>query len=299
MESGTFPERPITIVVAFPPGGVDEIARLVEPELAKSLGVEVRVVNRPGAGGTLGTAEAASAVPDGYTLLLSPQGPLAYQPRLRDVPYGAASFAPICRLTETPSALMASMRSGFRTIAEVIAGARSSSRQVTFSSAGEGGLPHVGMAAFGRLAGIEMEHLPGAGAADALDALIAGKADLLAEQVPLAASGLSRGGVRVIGVFAPQRSPAFPDAPTLREEGYDIALFSWNVLLAPAGTPEHIVARLSEACAAALATPAVADAMTNTLRAPPAYLDPPATAAFVQAEVERGRKLTTASGLAR
>lgn len=298
-EAAGFPEKPITIVVAFPPGGVDQVAHAARPEFARALGVEVSVRNKPGGTGTVGTAEVAASTPDGHTLLLSPQGPMAYQPALRSVAYSVESFAPICRLTETPSVLMASEKSGFTSVAHVMAAAKAAPGQVSYASAGEGGLPHVGMSALSRTAGIEMRHVPRAGAGDAIDALVAGEADLLAEQAPLAAARIGSGGLRIIAAFAPQRVPAFPDAPTLKEQGHDLSFSAWNALFAPAGTPPDVVARLGEACRTALAAPATVEAMRSKLRTPPAYLDPAATAAFVRAEVMRGQELVQASGLKR
>ncbi|MFB3819203.1 MAG: tripartite tricarboxylate transporter substrate binding protein [Candidatus Methylomirabilales bacterium] len=294
-----FPAKPITIVVAFPPGGVDQVGRAMQAELARALKVEIAISNRPGATGTTGTAEVAGAPPDGYTLLLSPQGPLAYQPHIRSVAYGAASFAPICRLTETPSVLMASEKSGLKTVADLLAAAKAAPGRVSYASAGEGGLPHVGMSAFSRVAGVEMRHLPRKGAGDAIDALVAGEADLLAEQVPLAAARVGAGGLRVIAAFAAQRIAAFPDVPTMKEQGYDLSFSAWNVLVAPAGTPAAVIDTLDKACAAALAAPATVEAMQSRLRTPPAYLGPAATAAFIRSEVARGKELVEASGLKR
>ena len=294
-----FSKRPVVIVVPFPPGGVDQFAQAMRQDFAGALGADVLVQNKPGGTGAVGTAEVAAALPDGHTLLFSPQGPLAYAPALRSVGYNAASFAPICRVTETPSVLMASDRSGFTSIADVIAAAKAKPSFVSYASAGEGGLPHVAMAALSRMAGVELRHLPRAGAREALDAVIMGEADLLSEQAPIAAARIASGGYRVIAAFSANRLPAFPDVRTSNEQGYDISLSTWNALLAPAGTPDAVVARLSEACQAALASPVVREAMTSKLRTPPAFLDARATTAFIHAEVEKGRKLVEAAGLRR
>jgi tripartite-type tricarboxylate transporter receptor subunit TctC len=286
---------PLTIVVPFPPGGIDVIGRLLQPELAKALGQEVLVVNRPGGTGAVGSAEVAKAAADGSTLLLAPQGPLIYQPQIAKVDYDVQrSFVPVCRVTSTPSVLMVAGGTPYKAAGDIVAAARANPGSIGYSSAGPGGLPHVGMAALARLAGIELRHVPTAGAAASVAALKEGKAELLAEQLPIAVANAGS-QARIIGVFAHQRDAALPSVPTLREQGLDIAFQSWNALLAPAATPPAQLRRLEQACRAGLL--AIAAELKSRMGMEPAYLDSAATAAFIAQELPRARALVALSGL--
>jgi tripartite-type tricarboxylate transporter receptor subunit TctC len=286
---------PIDIVVPFPPGGIDLILRMLLPALSRCLGQTVNLVNRPGGTGAVGTQEVAQARPDGLTLLFASQGPLVYQPQVNAVGYDPQrSFVPVCRVTSTPSVLMASGRNSFTCVADVVAAARAAPDEVVYSTPGPGGLPHIGMAAFAAVLGVQLRHLPMAGAAAAIEALKNGQADLIAEQLPTAVA-LSGQGARIIGVFSPQRLPSLPDVPTMAEQGCDLSFQSWNALMAPAGTPTPVLRRLGEACLAALieATPE----MNKKMGMDPAYLGSAQTATFIAAELDRARALTRRSGL--
>jgi tripartite-type tricarboxylate transporter receptor subunit TctC len=285
----------IDIVVPFPPGGIDLILRLLLPVLERRLGQAIRLVNRPGGTGAVGTQEVAQARPDGRTLLFASQGPLVYQPQVNALGYDPQrSFVPVCRVTSTPSVLMASGRNAFGSVADVVAAARAAPGRVVYSTPGPGGLPHIGMAAFAAVMGVELQHLPMAGAAAAIEALKAGQADLIAEQLPTAVA-LSGQGARIIGVFAPQRLASLPEVATMVEQGCDLSFQSWNALMAPAATPTPVLQRLSEACLAALveATPE----LNRKMGMDPAYLGSAQTATFIASELDRAKALTRRSGL--
>ena len=286
---------PLEIIVPFPPGGIDLILHLLLPQLERRLGHAVVLVNRPGGTGALGTLEVSKAKPDGMKLLFASQGPLVYQPQVNTVGYDVQrSFVPVCRVTSTPSVLMASDRSGFNNVADVVAKAGAHPGLVSYSSPGPGGLPHIGMAAFASVMGLEMRHLPMAGAAAAIEALKAGEADLIAEQLPTAVA-LSGKGARIIGVFAPQRIDTLPEVPTLIEQGCDLSFQSWNALMAPAGTPTAVLQALGEACLAALID--VTPELSQRMGMSPAYLGSAQTATFIVGELDRARALTRRSGL--
>jgi tripartite-type tricarboxylate transporter receptor subunit TctC len=287
--------EPITIVVPFPPGGIDLILQLLLPELMKLLRRQVCLVNHPGGTGALGTQEVANAKPDGLTLLFSSQGPLVYQPQLNVVGYDAQrSFVPVCRVTSTPSVLMASGSSAFNHVADVVAAAAAAPGRIAYSSPGTGGLPHIGMAAFAKVMGLDLQHKPMAGAAAAIKALKDGEAELIAEQLPTAIA-LASEGARIIGVFSPHRLSSLPHVPTMIEQGCDLSFQSWNALMAPANTPTATLKRLSEACLAALveATPA----LNQKMGVDPAYLGSAQTATFIASELDRACELTRRSGL--
>lgn len=295
-QASSEPRGAVTVVVPFPPGGIDVIARMMQPALSQALGQGIDVVNRPGGAGVAGTTEVARAQPDGRTLLFVPQGPLVYQPQIGKVDYDAErSFIPVCRVTSTPSVLMVAGSTPFKGAGDIVSAARAAPSRIAYSSAGPGSLPHVGMAAFARLAGIDLRHAPAAGAGAAVTALKEGKSEMLAEQLPTAVANAGN-GMRIIGVFAGARADALPGVPTLREQGYDIAFHSWNVLMAPAGTPAAEIRRLQEACRTTLA--AIAPELKAKMGMEPSYLDSAQTAAFIAQELPLARKLVGLSGLA-
>lgn len=287
--------KPLDIIVPFPPGGIDLILKLVIPKLSILLDRPVNLINRPGGTGALGTLEVAQANPNGQTLLFVSQGPLAYQPLVNRVEYDVRhSFVPVCRFTLTPSVLMASGQSTFKNMAEVVRAAKAQPGKIIYSTPGVGGLPHIGMEAFAQKLQIKLHHQPFAGAAAAIEALKAGQADLIAEQLPTAVA-LANEGARIIGVFAPNRLTSLPEVPTMIEQGCDLAFQSWNVLMAPAGTPTDILQRISEACLAALLE--VTGDLNNKMGMDPAYLGSAQTATFIVSELDRARELTRLSGL--
>lgn len=289
------PTAPIQIVVPFPPGGIDLILQLFIDGLKERLNQDVTFINRPGGTGAAGSLEVAKANPDGLTLLFASQGPLVYQPQLNTVGYTALhSFVPVCRVTSTPSVLMASGNSGIKTINDIVKASKANPSSISYSTPGAGGLPHIGMAAFSKLMDIELTHKPMAGAAAAIKALKDGDAELIAEQLPTAIA-LANEGAKIIGVFAPQRLSALPDVPTIQELGCDLSFQSWNVLMAPAHTPTDVLERLSEACLGALiqATPL----MNQKMGVDPAYLGSAQTATFIASELDKARELIKVSGL--
>ena len=289
------PNASIQIVVPFPPGGIDLILQLFIDGLKERLNQDVTFINRPGGTGTVGSLEVAKANPDGQTLLFASQGPLVYQPQLNSVGYTALnSFVPVCRVTSTPSVLMASGNSGIQTINDIVKASKETPFSISYSTPGAGGLPHIGMAAFSKLMEIELTHKPMAGAAAAIKALKDGDAELIAEQLPTAIA-LTNEGAKIIGVFAPQRLSALPDVPTIQELGCDLSFQSWNVLMAPAHTPSDVLQRLSEACLSSLiqATPL----MNQKMGIDPAYLGSAQTATFIASELDKARELIRLSGL--
>ena len=289
------PNASIQIVVPFPPGGIDLILQLFIDGLKERLNQDVTFINRPGGTGTVGSLEVAKANPDGQTLLFASQGPLVYQPQLNSVGYTALnSFVPVCRVTSTPSVLMASGNSGIQTINDIVKASKEIPFSISYSTPGAGGLPHIGMAAFSKFMGIELTHKPMAGAAAAIKALKDGDAELIAEQLPTAIA-LTNEGAKIIGVFAPQRLSALPDVPTIQELGCDLSFQSWNVLMAPAHTPSDVLQRLSEACLSSLiqATPL----MNQKMGIDPAYLGSAQTATFIASELDKARELIRLSGL--
>ena len=294
-ELGTAPA--ITVVVPFPAGGIDLILKTFLSVWSEQLGQEVKLSNRPGGTGAVGTLEVAQAPADGLTLLFASQGPLLFQPLVNRVGYDVQqSFVPVCRVTSTPSVLIASASSGLTCVADILLRAKKiNATPLIYSSPGPGGLPHIGMAACAHTLGIKMQHQPFAGAADAIEALKQGQADLIAEQLPTAVA-LAGQGNRIIGVFAPERLASLAEVPTMLEQGCDLSFQSWNALMAPAGTATTALQRLSETCKAALV--AVAPQLHREMGMEPAYLSSAQTASFIAGELDKALALVRLSGVA-
>jgi tripartite-type tricarboxylate transporter receptor subunit TctC len=281
------------VVIPFPAGGgSDIIGRMLQPVLAEELGTSVLIRNVGGAAGTLGSTEVARAKPDGTTLLLTSMAPIAIQPSFRpSIPYRVASFAPICLIADAPAVLMTPKTTGLRTLADVAARVRAEPGRVPFASGGIGALGHVAMTALTRAMGVEMNHIPFRGSGDSVMAMQGSVLMLTAE-----ANLVHQYGLHPIAVFAERRMPQYPDAPTVREQGYDLVFPLWTGLYAPAGTPEATLARLDAACGRTLRTPAVSEGMARVAH-PIRYLGRQEFAAFTHAEAEKYRTIVEAAGL--
>ena len=284
----------VQVVIPFPAGGgSDIIGRMMQPVLAEELGASVMIRNVAGAAGTIGAAEVARAKPDGTTLLLTSMSTVVIQPSFRpSIPYRTGSFAPVCLVADAPAVLMTPQSSGLRTIADVVARAKAEPGKLPFATGGIGGLGHLAMTGLARAAGIEMNHIPFRGSGDAVAALQQGSVRMLTAEANL----VQQYGFHPIAVFSEQRMAQYPDAPTVREQGYDLAFALWTGLYAPAGTPEATLARLDAACARTLRTPAVAEGMARVSH-PLRYLGRQDFAAFTREEAEKYRSIIDAAGM--
>lgn len=286
-------QAPITLVVNFVAGGPSDLmARFLAPELSQSLGAPVVVKNSAGAAGVIGAAEVVRARPDGQTLLLSPIGAMAIQPNFRtDMPYRPHDLVPICQVADTPVVLM-SAPGGPRTLAEVASRAREAQGRFNFASTGPGSMPHIATVALARAMGAEMTHIPYRGNAEAVVSLLRQDVGIFADQP----GTLRANNLHPIAIFAEQRSPEFPDTPTLREEGTDLVYSIWSGLFAPPGTPPEIIARVDAACQRALQQPAVIEGFRR-LATPIVYRDAAAFRAFRDAELEKFRVVMRDAGI--
>ncbi|MBX9699419.1 MAG: tripartite tricarboxylate transporter substrate binding protein [Acetobacteraceae bacterium] len=292
--AGAAAQAPITLVVPFAPGGpTDLTARVMAPELSAALGASVVVKNTTGASGTIGGAEVARAAPDGQTLFFTPVGPMAIQPNLqRGIRYAASDFAAVCQVASAEVVMMTPKTSGFRTLADVLARARAEGGNLPFGSSGIGTIPHISMVALQRAAGVRMLHVPFRGGGEVMLAFQQGALALFSDQP----GTVRQHDLHVIAVFAPQRSADFPDAPTMRELGFDLSYAIWTAIFAPAATPVPVLERLEAACAAALRRPAVTEGLKR-LDTPPVFRDRRALAAFLAEENVRYRDLIEAAGM--
>jgi len=289
-----YPTRPITMVVGYPPGGnTDLMARALQPELSRALGQPVVIVNRGGAAGTLGAADAARARPDGYTLLFSPNNPLTAQPHQQQLSYGLDSFRFLCMVYDNPQVLVGSRSIPFVDFPGMVRLGRSGKEALVFGSPGQGSTQHILMAALLSRLGIEGLHVPFTGAAPMAQAALGNQIHVFVESASIPAST----GLPVVGVMAAQRLPGI-DAPTLTELGQPIIGSSNGGLLAPAGLPDAIAARLESACATAAGTEAYRTTAAR-LNAVPLHLDGAAFRTRFTEESDLNRTVLRQLGLAR
>ncbi len=284
----------IQMVVNFAAGGpTDIVARMMQNEMAATLGQPVIVRNAAGAGGTIGTAEVARARPDGQTILFSPVGPMAIQPHFRrNLTYTLENFAPVCQVADSPVVMMTPRDSGLRTVADVVARARGQNTAFPFASTGAGSIPHIAMIALMRLANIEMNHIPYRGSGEVMLAFQQGQVQLFTDQTLL----IRQYELHPIAFLTEARNPGFPDTPTMREQGFDLVYTIWSGLYAPSGTPEATLARLEQACARTMRHPEVIAGMARVAQ-PILYRDRAAFGAFSRAESEKFRTLIEAANL--
>lgn len=264
---------PIRCIVPFAPGGTtDIIARLVTAEMARRIGQSILVENRPGAGAMLGTAQAARAAPDGYTILLSVisafvvgkvlQGDRAPWEPDRD-------FAQIAMVMSTPYLILVRPDLPIHSLGDLIAAARARPDAFAYGSSGIGSMPHLVMLRFLAAAGLTMTHVPYRGAAQIVTDIAAGVLPMMVDSLTAASANIRAGTLRPLAQSWPERVPAFPDIPTFRELGFaDLVVDGWSGLAAPAATPRSILERLAQAVRDSLASPELQRRYADTATAP-------------------------------
>jgi tripartite-type tricarboxylate transporter receptor subunit TctC len=295
---GSYPSRPIKLITPFTPGGpVDVMARLVADRLSNNLGTVV-VDNRPGAGGTIGSRFAATAEPDGYTLLLGTSTTLAASPALyRNIGYDPIrSFTPVAMVSSVPMALVVAPSVPAKTVGELIAYAKAHPGKLNYG-APTGVLPHLTAEMFKHAADVDIVHVPYKGAATAINDLLSGQIDLAFEPYSVLLGHIHEGRVRALAVTGPTRSAELPDIPTMIESGLaGFTSVSWSGVVAPTGTPAEIVARLNAAVNAGLATPEI-QARLARLGAAPMTGTPEDFAALIAAETPKWAAVIKAAGI--
>ncbi|MCW8086764.1 tripartite tricarboxylate transporter substrate binding protein [Sabulicella glaciei] len=257
-QPGWAPTRPIQLVAGFAPGGgSDVIARTIAEAAAPLYPVPLVVVNRPGAGGALAAEQVSRAAPDGHTMLLAGGSESTSVPAHRDVPYDPKTgFTPIIRLTRHGQFIVTKARGGrFTDMRQVIEAAKARPDAVSHASAGVGTLSHSIFLLLGRAAGVEMLHVPFTGGGPSLQAVVAGQVDV-SVAAPEEMRGLVDGGeLRVLAVASPERLPAYPDAPTLRELGWNVVAENMKGWVGPPGLTPEITAFHHDRMKQAIATP--------------------------------------------
>jgi tripartite-type tricarboxylate transporter receptor subunit TctC len=295
-----FPNRTITLVIPFAPGGSTSIVgRVIADRMSQLLGESIVVDNRPGAGGTVGTKLVAKSEPDGYTLLLGYTGTLAIGPSLyKNVGYDPRKdFAPIGMIGHAPNSLVVHPSFPAKTVAELIGYAKAHPGKVNFGSAGVGTVSHICGEYFAQAAGITLVHIPYKGTAPALTDVLGGHIPMAFAPIPAAHANVSGGLLRALAVTSASRSTLLPDVPTISESGlpgFDISLYYG--LVAPAGTPRAVIDKLNKELKAALASEEVKKQLSQdgteiTPGTPEDY------AAFIDKDEKKWSQLLKASGL--
>jgi tripartite-type tricarboxylate transporter receptor subunit TctC len=297
----TYPVRPITIIVPYPPGGnLDVITRLIGPGMSKSLGQPIVVDNRPGAGGLIGHQMAMRATGDGYTILTTANGSLAYAPKLQpQAPFQASDFAALGSIAVTPMVIEVNAAGRFKTIGDLVAYAGAHPQQLTIGHSGNGTTNHVAILLLEQAAQVKFNILPYKGSAPALTDLLGGQIDAVVDQLPSSMPNIRDGKLRALAMTTRDRSIDLPDTPALAESGFrEFDVTTMTGLLAPASTPAKVVLALNKALNAALQDPA----LQQRLRQLGAYAHPSTPAefqAFLASEEAKAEGLIKSGALAK
>ena len=286
-----WPERPVRVVVPFPASGAtDLVARVVTQRVATDLGQQMVVDNKPGAGGTIGAAEAAKAPADGYTLLLTTSSTHAISPHLMPrLAYDARKdFTPVAHLADAPSVLLVTNSLPVKSVAELIAYGKAHPGQLNYATSGNGTIVHLNTAAFSAQAGVEMMHVPYKGTALAIPDLIAGQTHVLFDSLPTGVPHAKNGKLRALAVTSEKRSALAPELPTMAESGLPgYSSVTWFGLYLPAGAPPALVSRIHAAFAKAVQAPDVAASLAKLGVEPATPSTPAQFGAMVQADSNR------------
>jgi len=258
--SAQYPNRPIKMIVPFPPAGAtDIVGRIVAAKLQERLGQPVVVENRPGAGGSLGSDVAAKSAPDGYTILMATSSTHSIGPVLQKLPYDPIKdFAPITHVANVPNVLVVSPKLPVNNLSDLIKLARSQPGKLNYASAGIGSITQLNLEKLKLIAKLDIVHVPYKGTQLSIPDLASGNVAMLFDSLASALPNIKSGNVRPIVLNAPTRSALLPEIPTLAEAGMpEFDLYTWFGMFAPAGTPAEMVARLQREVVAGLKSPDV------------------------------------------
>ena len=259
-----WPDKPIKFVVSAPAGSsLDALARVISDRLKDRLGQSVIVENKPAAGGTVATSEVAKSAPDGYTMLLGFNGPLAFGPLLSKLPYDVAKdLAPVIITSSQPNVLAVYAGLPVKSVQEFVAWAKANPGKLSYASVGNGSSSHLNMELLKSVAGFEAVHVPFNGSPPAVTATIQGETQaMFAVMQPLQAQ-VQAGKLRALAVTTAKRFPLLPDLPTIAESGYPgFEALAWNGVMVPAATPKPVIARLNAEMNAILKQPDVIEKM--------------------------------------
>lgn len=294
-----YPNKPLRLIVPFPPGqSSDILGRVIAEELHSALGQPVVVENKAGSGGSIGMDAAARAEPDGYTLVTASSGPMAINPSLYpNLPYDPVkSFAAVMNVAAIPQVLVVAANSPATSVQQFVTNAKAAKGKFTFGSAGAGSTQHLTMEMLRSRLSLDMVHVAYKGAPPAITDLMGGHIDALFDSMPSVLPFIKSGKLRALAVSSTQRSPFLPDVPTVAETvAPGFSAMAWIGIAAPAGTPEPIVRSLNAGLVKALATPKVKERL-HTLAFVPVGDSPEQFSQFIQSEVASWAKVVKASG---
>ena len=289
-----YPSRQIHIILGFSAGGApDSLARIVGDRLTQKLGQAVVVENRTGAAGNIAMAAVAKSPPDGYTLALVPVGNAAVNPSLfADLPYNLSQFAPITQIANVENVLVVGGKSAITSLKQLIAYGKGRDANLTYATPGAGSIAHLAAELLARNGGFAARHVSYRGVTPALTDVVRGEVTMMFSQLSTAKPLIEHGELTALGVASKARSSALPDVPTIAEAGDmpDFEAVSWYALMAPAGTPQPIIARLRDAIVEAIRAPE-AKAALEAQGAQPVGGTPEELAAVIAADTARWGKV--------
>ena len=291
-----YPERTIELVVpSTPASSADILGRVLAEGMSAQLGQRIIIVNKPGAGGIVGTIAVAQAKPDGYTLMHAAAVSLTVAP-LRDskAGYTHKSFDPICRTFKNDQVIVARPNT-YRNVADLIAASKGKPGGLNFGSPGLGTIPHLAMIELAQITKVEFNHVPFKGPAESIQMTYGGQIDFAVAPITAAA----KSGLVMPGVFAPRRNPAIADVPTVKEQGFDVAPLSFGALVAPAGLPVEVKRKLDAACKTAALSEAYRRVAKSHFQPDDYYGDSAALAENLDRDVAEKRRLLTSLGMAK
>ena len=294
-----YPTKPIRFIVPWPPGGgADVIVRLLSPSLSAALGQNVLVDNRPGAAGNVGTEVGVKSPPDGHTIIFAYSGTVSINPSLYSrMPFSANDYAPITWLAQVPQIVVVHPSVPVRDVKELIALAKARPDELTYASSGSGAFNHLAGELFKMMFGVKILHVPYKGGGPASLGLLTGEVSMILGEPAGVLPFIRAGRLRALAVTSARRFPAMPDLPTVAESGlrgYEV--ISWNGVLAPAGTPQDIIAKLNTELVKAVRLPELRDKLLAS-GFDPVGSTPGEFGAHIRAETAKWAKVVKATGM--
>ena len=294
----TYPNKPVRVVIPYPPGGpTDIVARVLFQQVSEATGQQFLLDNRAGAGGNIGAEIVAKAPADGYTLLIGTTAHAINMSLFKNLNYDVQKdFAPVSLLTQGPLVLVTHPQFPANSVKELIEVAKSKPGGLNFASSGNGQSTHLSAELFNTMAGIKMSHVPYKGSAPALTDVMSGQVDVMFDTTLSAMPFVKAGKLKALGLTSPVRSAAAPDVPTIAESGlpgYEV--FAWNGVLVPAGTPRAVIQQLNDQIRKAMLLPQVKDKFSAQGFAA-SWNSPENFGVFLKNEVDKWGRTVKASG---
>ena len=300
LAGAAYPDKPIRLVVAYPPGGgTDIIARLIAPELSKKLGQPITVENRGGASGNIGTEAVVNSPPNGYTLLMGNVAPNAINVSIfKKLPFNPErDLAPISLVAITPNILVANIELPVRSATDLLALAKASPGKINYPSAGNGTSSHLAGVLFGSMGNVNMTHVPYKGGGLAMNDLLGGQVEVFFATMPAAMPFVKSGKLRALAVTSDKRSLLMPDLPTISEAGLSgYSATTWYGLYAPKGTPTEIINKINRATLEVLQNEELRDRLIQR-GFEPIGNSPKDFAVFISSEIAKWAKVVRLAGI--